>query len=213
MLKAIIFDFDGVVVDSEPLYQQAEERLFKEYGVTVPAEDCKYFKGSSEETFYSLMQTRYGINAPIAVLRQRGRELLRQALVNLDYMPGFLEFYYRYRTHLKMGLVTSTPAAMMEWIFANTRVQNLFPEIITADDVTAPKPDPQPFLQMFARLQVKPQEALIIEDSMNGLVAALASGAKTIAFLSSLTQDDLPPSVYPASNYHEVENYLKTIIG
>lgn len=211
MLKAIIFDFDGVVVDSEPLYQQAEEQLFSEYGVTVPPEDWKYFKGSSEEAFYSMMQTRYGVKAPIEVLRRRGRELLKQTLVELDFMPGFLDFYHHYRSHLKMGLVTSTPAELLEWIFTNTRVQNLFAEIITADDVTAPKPDPQPFLMMFARLQVNPQEALIIEDSMNGLTAALASGAKTIALLSSLTRADLPPAVYPAYTYQDIETILQSI--
>lgn len=212
-VRAIIFDFDGVVVDSEPLYQIAERQLFKEYGVEVPPEDWKYFKGTTEEVFYTMVQERYGVRATLPELRARGRELLKQVFANqLNYYPGFLEFYEKYHPLFKMGLVTSTPAEFLYWVFGHTNIRNHFEEIVTADDVVHPKPHPEPYYLMLQRLQVNPAKAIIIEDSINGLTAAVASGAVTIALLSSLSASDIPPSVYPANSYQEIETIIKHLM-
>lgn len=214
-VKAIIFDFDGVVIDSEPLYQQAEQRLLAEYGIQVPAEHWRFFKGTTEETFYHLLCERYGLQADFLTFRDRGRALLVQAFLtgNLDYMPGFLDFYQGYHSRFKMGLVTATPYEFMHWIFTHTHVKNLFSELITGNDVTQPKPAPQPYLLMCDRLQVHPTEAIIIEDSLCGLQAALSAGATVIGFLSSLTAAELPPGVLPARSYHEVTKLVEKLAG
>lgn len=212
-IKAIIFDFDGVVVNSEPLYQLAEQRLLAEYGIVVPAADWRLFKGTTEEAFYHIVRQRYGLSADFPSFRDRGRTLLREVFRqnDLDYMPGFLDFFQKHSHQFRMGLVTATPNEFMQWIFTHTRVQNLFTELLTSDDVTQPKPAPEPYLLMCQRLQVHPTEALVIEDSLCGLNAALAAGTVTVGYLSSLSLADLPPTVIPARDYDEITRIIERL--
>ena len=115
--QAILFDMDGVTLDTEPLYQKVEIRLFKEYGVNIPDEDWKLFRGCSEKTFYDLSMTRYGIKEERGKFVSKGREyVLQQFARSLDFMPGFLNLHSTIKTWYKLGLVTATPTAMVKWI-------------------------------------------------------------------------------------------------
>ena len=208
-LKAIVFDFDGVVVNSEPLYERAEGQLFKEYNVTVPEEDWKHFKGISEAGFYRKVQQDYNIQTDIKILLQRGRELLLQEFRNgLSYMPGFVDFFRSVNTHYKVGLVTSTSYAVLGWIFENTEIENFFKHIVTADDVRCKKPNPDPYLQICHKLGVKPTETLAIEDSIHGVSSARRAGVVTIGFTSSLSSADLAHADYRANSFKEISAIL-----
>lgn len=213
-IQAIVFDFDGVVVDSEPLYRKAEEKFFTEYGVTIPSEDWKYFKGLSEEGFFKLAFEKYGISAQSEELRNRSRELyLDEIKHNLMYLPGFEEFFEDIMGNYKIGLVTSTPRLILKWIFSNTEVKNHFEYIITADDVEKSKPDPAPYLEICKKMNVKPEQVIVIEDSINGVNSAVAAGAITIGFTSSLSEEDLKAANYFAKSYNEIKKIIDAFIS
>ncbi|MCK4577454.1 MAG: HAD family phosphatase, partial [Candidatus Marinimicrobia bacterium] len=106
MIKAIIFDMDGVVIDSEPLYKQAQERLFGEFGVTIPEDDWKLFRGCTEDSFLQLVGERYSLSDKTDVLRERGRRYVQEVFdAGLDFMPGFKEFHATINGHFRTGLV------------------------------------------------------------------------------------------------------------
>lgn len=211
-IQAVIFDFDGVVVDSEPLYVAAEARLFAQCGVTVPEEDWKYFKGTTEEDFYRIIKTRYGIQTDTAELIKNGRRFIKEEFrKGLDYFPGFTDFRQKIAGRFRTALVTSTSADFLNWVFKNTAMRNCFDLTITADDVRQAKPHPEPYLLAMNRLDVKPADTVIIEDSINGLKAAVAAGAVTIGFLSSSKAADLPKADYYASNYTEIGHILEKL--
>ncbi len=79
--KAVLFDMDGVVLDTEPLYTKAEIRLFKEYGVIIPEEDWSLFRGCSEKTFFDLSMKRYNITEDRHIFMEKGREYVRDEFI------------------------------------------------------------------------------------------------------------------------------------
>lgn len=211
-IRAIVFDFDGVVVDSEPLYEKAENRLFEQYGIQVPPEDWKQFKGMSERDFLQLIRQKYGIPAKTDTLRQLGRSYLREVFAaELDYMPGFLEFYRKIKSSYTIGLVTSSARDIIEWVFGNTAVQNHFEYLLTGEDTQNNKPHPEPYLMMARRIGIEAQAMLVIEDSINGVRSASASGARTIGFLSGMSVTDLAAAEFHARDYGEVWQILQDL--
>jgi HAD superfamily hydrolase (TIGR01509 family) len=194
LIRAVIFDMDGVVVDSEPLYQQAEERLFREYGVTIPPEDWKLFRGCTEKRFYRLVHERYHIRESADVLRRKGREYVLSAFeADLEFKDGFTALHSRLREHYRLGLVTSTPNGIYSQMDKKLRLSRYFDEVITAETTTHNKPHPEPYLVAMERLSVSPLETAVIEDSILGLQSARSSGAWTIALAGSVPLEDMPP--------------------
>ena len=122
--KAIIFDLDGVVVDTEPLYTNAEIRLFAEYNVTIPKEDWQIFRGCSEQNFFDLSMKRYEITEKKEVFIDKGRKYVREEFKNnLSYMSGFHDLYKRISPFYKIGLVTATPHHSLKWIRKHIRIK------------------------------------------------------------------------------------------
>jgi len=212
-IEAIVFDFDGVVVDSEPLYEKAEKELFASYGVDIKIEDLKDTKGLSENMFLGILRERYKITAPIEEMSLRGRAILKKYFVTeLDYIPGFLEFYNKINMRVKTGLATSSSRNLMNWIFDNTPIRNHFRWSVTADEVLHTKPHPEPYQKICHLMDVKLKNTIVIEDSVNGLKSAIAAGAITIGFLNGFSQDDLPDIHYRASDYQQLEALIMAII-
>ncbi len=198
-LKAIIFDFDGVVVDSEPLYEEAEHELIAELGLILPADFFLQQKGIGEDAFYTFLIQDYGANQALPVLRARGRELLMEKFRDrLDYVSGFHDFLSFAGGHYQTAVVTSTRRELMDWIFENTRVENGFAAIGTIDDVSQGKPEPEPYLNMCDRLEIAPAEALVIEDSLLGLRSARRAGCYTVGLTTS----------YPAVRLREIAHWV-----
>jgi len=214
VIKAVIFDMDGVVVESEPLYQQAEERLFGEYGVTIPPEDWKLFRGCTEERFYQLARDRYGIKEPLETLRQRGRRYVLSAFnTGLDYKQGFLELHQQLQGRYRLGLVTSTPGDIFHWMEQKLGLKRHFQEVIYDGMTANSKPHPEPYLEMMRRLEVTPTESVVVEDSINGLQSALASGAWTIALTGSVSPEDMPPAHAVVDSLGEISPaFLESLI-
>lgn len=195
MIKAVIFDMDGVVIDSEPLYREAQEQLFREYGVTIPPEDWAAIRGVTEDRFYQLAQERYNIAEPLDTLQAKGRQYVVAAFAaGLDYYDGFQAAIGPLAKRYQLGLVTSTAQDLFRWIDDKLDLRQYFPEVVTADDTTHHKPHQEPYEEMMHRLKVTPQETAVVEDSIAGIQSALAAGVWTIALAGSPTGDRLPPS-------------------
>jgi HAD superfamily hydrolase (TIGR01509 family) len=212
-IAAIVFDFDGVVVNSEPLYEKAERKLFNEFDIKVPDEDWKYFKGISEGKFYKTISEKYRIDLPIDKLIKRGRDLLLQEFTNgLDYIPGYLDFIKEVKKVYKTGLVTSSPSVVLNWIFEHTKIDNHFEYVVSSDNTEKCKPDPEPYLEIARRLRVAPQNMVIIEDSINGVKSAIAAGGITIGLTTSLSKEDLKDSNFTAESYNEIKQIINSMV-
>ena len=194
MIKAVVFDMDGVVVDSEPLYQQAQVRLFAEIGVTIPEEDWKLFRGMTENNYYEFVGRRYNLSGQLGQLRRRGRQYVQELFeAQLQFMAGFTSLQRLLKGHYRLGLVTSTASDLYQVVNDKLQLGPFFEEVVCGEMTINSKPHPEPYLEIMRRLEIAPHETVVVEDSIHGLNAARDSGAWTIALTGSVPQEDMPP--------------------
>ena len=204
---AVIFDMDGVVLDTEPLYTKAEIRLFGEYGVEIPKEDWSLFRGCAEQDFFDLSMARYNIAEDKNVFIEKGREYVKDEFrKGLAFMPGFYKLYSRVKKQYNTGLVTASPRHNIDFVCGLVDLDNIFEHIISGDETLRNKPHPEPYFAMMKKLNVLPINSVIIEDSLHGLQAGLASGAHVIAKTGSVPDKDLSIAHLIVTHLDEITN-------
>ena len=205
-LKAILFDLDGTVIDSEHLYQKAETKLFKEYGVEIPDNDWKIFRGCSEQNFYTISMDRYNIKEQRKIFIEKGRGYIKKEFESsLHFKKTFKEFYNYIKGKYKIGLVTASPIHSFNYVDKILGIRKYFNNIITNDDCKNSKPHPEPYIIMMNNLQVKPKETLIIEDSINGILSAKSSGAHVVSITGSVDIKDMPKVYAIIDDFNELK--------
>ena len=209
-LKAILFDFDGVVVQSEDVYDRATKKLGEMYGVVIPSPFYEANRGISEALFYSRFKTEFSLDVEIASLQEKGKKLLwAEFSSSVHYTPGFQQFYTKIREHVNhVALVTATPRPLIDEIFKNSNISVDFDFIVTSSDVENTKPAPDSYLNACDKIGVDPAQALVIEDSPTGLRAATAAGCQTIAITTSCAKDSLKEANFIVDSFGELEELL-----
>jgi HAD superfamily hydrolase (TIGR01509 family) len=194
VIQAVIFDMDGVLVDSEPFICEASIRMFAEHGLTVAPEDFIPFVGCGENRYIGGPAEKHGF--PLDLERDKARtydlydEIVRGRMGALD---GVHEFFGRCEQRgMKLGLATAADERKM---LINLRELGLPPErfaaVVHGLDVTKHKPDPEAFLLASERLGVPPDQCLVVEDAINGVRAAKAAGARALGLTTSFQADQL----------------------
>ena len=207
--SAVIFDMDGVILDTEPLYTKAEIRLFGEYGVIIPEEDWSLFRGCAEQDFFNLSMKRYKITEDKNVFMEKGRSYVRDEFKkSLAFMPGFHSLYKMVKQHYHIGLVTASPRHNLDWLRTLIELDDLFEHIISGDDTDKNKPHPEPYLAMMSRLCVEPENTVIIEDSLHGVQSGLSSGAFVIAKTGSVPDSQLTIAHRIISHLNEITHFM-----
>ena len=190
--SAVLFDLDGVTIDTEPLYTVAEIRLFAEYGVKIPEKDLHLFRGSSEETFFDLSMDRYGITENRDTFIRKGRQyVMAEFKKNIPFVPGFKNLIKRISKNYITGLVTASPLHSLNWIRNKISLDDYFQYILSGEETEQNKPNPHPYLEMMNRIGVDPKNTIIIEDSLQGLHSALSSGGHVIGKSGSIPREGL----------------------
>lgn len=179
--RALLFDFDGVVVDSEKLYTVLWDELGEKY--LQRADFGKTVKGS---TLNRILSTYFGDRedlwpAIVARLDEFEKDM------PYDYIPGVVEFLKEGRRRgFKMAVVTSSNRQKMRSVYAKRpEITELFGAILTSEDFAASKPDPDCFLRGMARFGTDAAHSVVFEDSVNGLKSAKASGALVIGLTTT----------------------------
>jgi len=181
-MSAILFDMDGTIIDSEPLWLQAEIQVMAELGCHWDEQDQINCLGGPMERTEKYMQDRSGNVKPYGYFGQRLNEVMKLKFVkDLELIPNALELITKSKeAGLKTALVTASGRELMN--SALTRFpENSFDIAISRDDVANSKPHPEPYLMAAERLKVKIDECLVLEDSMTGVRAGLDSGAQVVA--------------------------------
>ncbi len=180
-LKGVIFDMDGVLCDSEPFIYEASRRMFVEtYGINPKEEDFYPFVGAGEDRFIGGVAEKYGIRLDAARDKARTYAIYLEIIRgHLKPLPGVAEFVRRCRERrLKIAVASAADAVKVN---GNLRQIGLaaetFDVVLTGDDVQRKKPDPEIFLAAAARLGLRAEDCLVIEDAPNGLRAGKTAGA------------------------------------
>ncbi|MCE5347882.1 MAG: HAD-IA family hydrolase [Bacteroidales bacterium] len=188
MINGVLFDMDGVLVDSEAFICQAAIMMFSELGFMVQPDDFKPFIGTGENRYIGGVAEKYGAKINIDVAKARTYEIYRSIVrKKLSALPGSHEFIAKCRNKgLKMALATSADKVKME---INLMEIGLPPEtfnsIITGLDVEKKKPFPDIYIKAAGSIGLKPHECLVVEDAVNGIKAGKSAGCKCLAITSS----------------------------
>ena len=203
-MRAVIFDMDGVLTDSEPLICEAATEMFRERGVAVKPSDFSPFVGTGENRYLGGVAEKYGVSLDIVAAKARTYELyLAMVPKRLEAFPGAVELVLKcQKAGWPCAVASSADRIKIE---ANLNKIGLPPAlwkaIVTAEDVERRKPDPAIFLMAAERLGIRPEQCTVVEDAVNGIAAAKAAGMRCVAVATTfpagqLVQADLiRPSV------------------
>lgn len=208
MVRAVLFDMDGLMIDSEPLQSLAFEAVIREYG----KEPLLYDNGlvheigvRGDKNWLALME-KYDISEDITVLRSKRRAVYEQLVTQVEAMPGLHELLgLLKKNNVLAAVVTSSPRKHAEPILANLNISDHFTHIICGDEVEKGKPDPEGFLRASQLLEIHPQHCLVIEDAESGLRAAKLASMNTIAVPSKYTKHhDLQHADLVVESLHDI---------
>jgi HAD superfamily hydrolase (TIGR01509 family) len=198
VFRAVLFDMDGVLVDSEHLIAEAARRMFAEhYGLEVQYEDFMPFVGAGESRYIGGVAERYGLAIDLVAAKSWAYEiygrLARRHAAGMRVIAGAVEYVRACRGHgLKTALAS---AADKVKVMINLDYLDLNPKefeaILTAEDVTRKKPDPEMYLKAAEYLDVDPGACLVVEDAVNGTIAGVHAGARVLGITSSFTEEIL----------------------
>ena len=205
-IKAILFDMDGVVIDSEKLYCQSENNLLAQYGVKFSDEDWLYIKGCTEEKFYDFVYSKFTITISREELMMQGKQFLKKIFSNeLEYMDGFFDLYLYLKYKYKLALVTSTGLELVEHIDKLLAIREKFDLFITSIDTKHHKPNPAPYLKAMEQLDCDAKECIVVEDSIQGIQAGKAAGCYVVALEGSLDKKYLQDADVIISHLSEMK--------
>lgn len=190
----VIFDVDGVLLDSEPFIRKAAMMMFAERGLIVRPEDFLPFVGAGEDRFLGGVAEKYNFPLQIQPDKKRTYEIYLEIIrENLHPLKGVLFFLETCRkSGKKMALATGADRVKLVGNLKEIGVSfSLFDAVVTGEDVIHKKPHPEAFLLAAKQMNLKPDECLIVEDAVNGVRAAKASNGRCLALTTSFTKEQL----------------------
>ena len=190
---AVIFDMDGVLIDSEPLHERAQTIVFAENDLEVPERLFGEFKGQREEDVFRYVVSEFGRDGlDPAELVRRKHETYRELMTELRPIDGSIPFVRLLQERgLRLALTTSAIRRDQEFALEMLGMQSMFEVVVTSDDVIRPKPDPEPYRITVERLNLDAGDCLVIEDSLNGVRSAVGAGCKVAGITTSFGREAL----------------------
>lgn len=190
----VIFDMDGLLIDSEPTWKRVEQQALKEaLGLELSLTDLKRFTGRATRDFVRLIAQHHpDLNVDQPALMQLILDMMAQQIVDAPLLPGAEELIgYLQQQEIPMAIASSTPRRLIESVV--TRHQLPIEIITSGAEVAASKPHPEVFIQAAQRLGADPFECWVFEDSLNGVIAARAASMRVVAV--------------PAADYAPMEHF------
>jgi putative hydrolase of HD superfamily len=190
-LKAVIFDFDGIILDTETPWYRAYADVFREEGVELPLGLWAQGIGTSfeHEPIFALLAEGTGRDVDAEAIRRRAFERYKRLTETLPVLPGVEALMAdARRLGLKIGLASSSDRPWVEGFLRKCGLFDFFDAISTMEDVERVKPAPDLYVRTLNLLGVAAEEAFAIEDSLNGLNAALAAGLRCVVVPNEVTK-------------------------
>lgn len=191
MIEAVVFDLDGVLIDSEPVWEHVRRGLVAGYGGRWPDDAQQRLMGMSTQEWARYLSEDLGIGLPPdQVARLVIRAMAGQYQHHLPLLPGAVEAVRRMAQRWPVGLASSSPPALIHTVLTTAGIAPLVAVSISTEEVARGKPAPDVYLAVASRLGVAPERAAAVEDSSNGLRSAAAAGLHVIA----VPRPEYPPA-------------------
>jgi len=185
-LKAVIFDMDGVLVNSEPHHIIIEKELFAQLNLSISDEEHGSYMGKSSEQMWTEIISKYNLSQKAAELAQRNTDKIIDyfsGLHEIELMPGIVNLLEKiFQKRIPMAVASSSDSKTIEIILSRTGLSRYFLHMVSSGLVEKGKPEPDIYLYTATLLSVRPEECLVVEDSVNGMKAAKAANMLCVAY-------------------------------
>lgn len=207
MIKAVIFDMDGTIVDDRPAHQEAWLTFAKSKGVSLTQE--RYFRDfrgrTNREILPKLLGKSFNRDEATKIIEEK-ESLFRSIYTEVEPVAGFFEIFKQIRElDLKVGLATTAPEKNRDYILGKLGIKERFDTIVGDEDIQKGKPEPEIYLKTAKLLSVSPEECLVFEDSIPGVVAGKAAGMSVIAITTTNTPEELSEADSAVKDFTQVD--------
>ena len=209
--KGVLFDMDGVLVDSEEFIARATCMMFAEKGLKAVPEDFRPFIGTGEDRFIGGVAEKYNFPLDLPEAKKRTYDIYLEIIIGkLQPLEGVKEFIAKcQKLGLKLAVASS---ADMRKVKGNLKEIGLdhgeFEAIVCGEDVEHKKPAPDIFIYAAEKLGLKPEDCLVIEDAVSGVEAAKTAGAMCLAITSSFSEEQLTGADFFAENLVDISDEI-----
>ena len=187
--KILIFDMDGVILDSEPLHARARERMYKKYGVPTDRERPAA-EGKSTRDYWALLGEMFGLSFDADALEKEQFDLVARQVEENRTPPsvGLLDVLQWARGQgMRVGLASSSSRSLVARVLTLLEIGDYFDVVVCGDEIARKKPAPDIYSKVLSMAGCKPEEAIAVEDSDTGIRAAKAAGIYCIGYRNVTT--------------------------
>ena len=213
MSIAVIFDMDGVLIDTHPYIIQSFNEYLKPYGIPFTDETNKEVNGMSLLGVTKLFKERYGVSIDHVDFSHQAGIIELELLEKEEKIdPALIEFLEKLKEKgIPMAVGTSSMRWRAERILDIFDLKKYFSVLITAEDVEKHKPEPDTYLKSAKELNVDPKECIVIEDAPHGITSAIRAGMKTVALLTKFhSKEEFSNANFIIENFEEINNSIKS---
>ncbi|MAG15473.1 phosphatase [Candidatus Woesearchaeota archaeon] len=192
MIKAVIFDMDGVIADSEVAHESAMRKVLEKHGFKLTTEDyARFCPGRTDEDGFKGIVEGNNLNIDVEDLCKEKSRLFPQIAENsIAEVNGATELIKKLHEKVKLGVASGANRDDVEMILSKLDVKKFFQITVSGDDVRFGKPDPESYLLAATKLNVYPNACLVIEDAKAGILSAKAAGMKCVALRSKYASEE-----------------------
>jgi beta-phosphoglucomutase len=199
-MRAVLFDFDGVLVNSEPLHYRALRDCLMPEGVEISqGEYMRFYLAFDDWRAIKAALERHGVHPTVErvnALAERKSDLFDELLATVPFFPGARELVESLAEEMPLAIASGALRSEIERILEPAGLLGHFTAIVGAEDVERGKPDPEPYLTAMARLYdkapgLRPDQCVVIEDTMTGITSALAAGMKVVGVAQTYPAEQL----------------------
>lgn len=213
MIKAIIWDMDGVIIDSEDHHHAGEIATFKHFGVEVPEDLNKQYKGAPLREHFQELRDKLKVETPLNELMEKQNEhIYKMYSEDVELFSEVKDVLFQLKKQYVQALATSSERRLVEVVLKRFGLQEAFTAVTCGDEVDRGKPEPDIFLKTAKKLGVLPEECVVIEDAYKGIKAGKAAKMTVIAHKVSHNKDiDFSLADFVVTDLNEVRGIVDKI--
>ncbi|MEG0958323.1 MAG: HAD family phosphatase [Erysipelotrichaceae bacterium] len=212
MLKSVIFDFDGVVIDTEIIYLESVKEYLSTLGIQTTIQDIQYIVGMKMDAITKDLKKQFNlINYSLDELILGQRKVFNQKMESneITLMTGLINFLNELRSrNIKCILASSSSRIYLCQLLSRFKIDEYFDRIISGEEVKKSKPNPDIFLKAIEESGIEKKDTIIIEDSVNGIRAGIRAGITVFGFKGSLLWQNTSEANFEVSNFRELSEIL-----